>query len=105
MIALVIAIFLVVFLIYFFNSYQNKYQSFQGMVFNILIVSLIVFLLVSIGYVYTQSNPQIGSFDDALGFARVYFVWVGGFFGQVGHSVGYVVKQDWGANITEVPKK
>lgn len=100
MLNLVLIVFVIVAIIYLFNSYQNKYQSFQGVIFNLLVVSLLIFLLFSVSFVYTKTNPELTSFGGFVSFVKVYFSWVLGFFSNVGDISGYVVKQNWEGNLT-----
>ena len=100
MIGILFLIFVIVAVIFLVNSYQNKYQSFQGVVFNVIVVIFLLFLVFSSIYVYKNYDTNLTSFEGVVNFAKIYFVWVGHFFSNAGNSVGYVVKQDWGGNIT-----
>jgi len=96
----VIGIFVIVAIIYFFNSYQNKYQSFQGVLFNTILITLILFLLFGVGYVYKKTSPNFTDFEGFIGFFKSYVVWLKSFFGNLGNVAGYTVKQNWALNST-----
>ncbi len=100
MLTIVILIFVLVAVVYLFNSYQNKYQSFQGVIFNVLVIGVLIFFLFSVSYVYINTDPSLGSFGGFVEFVKVYLSWVAGFFGNVGHVSGYVINQNWGGNVT-----
>lgn len=96
----IILIFAIIVVIFFINGYQNKYQSFQGMVFNMLVVILLIFLLVSVFFVYQNSDVDLTSFQGFVDFGKVYFSWLGNSFKNMGNAVGYVINQDWRGNVT-----
>ena len=81
--------------ILFINGSQNKYQSFQGTVFNFLIVGLLIFLVVSVGYVYSKNEIEIDSFNDATAFFKIYYAWIANIFSNFGKVTGYAIQQDW----------
>ncbi len=97
---LIILLLAIVLVILWINKYQNKYQSFQGNLFNFIVVSTLLFLVVSIGYVYLSGDFELKSFEDFLFFGKSYLSWLGNFFGNTKNIVGYTVKQDWGGNLT-----
>ena len=98
MIEIVFLILAVIIIIFLVNSYQNKYQSFQGVVFNILVIVFLFFFLASTIYVYLSSDISIASFGNVIEFGKVYFAWIIGFFKTIGNIAGYVIKQNWGVN-------
>jgi hypothetical protein len=101
MIGIVILVFGIIAIIFLVNRYQNRYQSFQGTVFNTIIVILLIFFLFTATYVYTNTDSNITSFEGLIDFVKVYFSWTGYFVRNIGHVVGNVVGQDWGANLTK----
>jgi len=100
MIEIILVLFGVVVVVFLINSYQNKYQSFQGVIFNVIIIALLLFLLVTFSYVYRTSKPDLTSFNGVVGFFKIYLSWVGGFFQNTGNIAGYVIKQNWTPNST-----
>ena len=100
MFAFILLILGVIVIIFFVNSYQNKYQSFQGVVFNTIIIILLLFLLISVTFVYKKSDTNLTSFKGIMSFFKVYFSWLGSLFKTTGNVVGYTVEQDWGGNAT-----
>jgi hypothetical protein len=100
MIWLIVTVFIALAAVFFFNSYQNKYQSFQGVVFNFIIVGVLLFLIFSVAFVYTTSEVSLKSLQGVLDFGKLYFSWLGQFFVQSKNAVGYVINQNWGVNST-----
>lgn len=96
MIGMIILILVIILAIFLFNSYQNKYQSFQGGIFNVLVIGLLFFFLLSAVYVYKTKDVSLNNFSGILGFSKVYLSWISGFFKSVGHIIGYAIKQSWG---------
>ena len=91
---------MIIAVIYLFNSYQNKYQNFQGVLFNFVIIMLLVFLLFTVSYVYSNTNPDLSNFSGVVNFIKVYFSWLGSFFGNTKNIAGYATKQNWVGNLT-----
>ncbi|MEK6895824.1 MAG: hypothetical protein AABX48_04870 [Nanoarchaeota archaeon] len=100
MINIILIIFVIIAVIYLFNSYQNKYQNFQGVLFNFVIIMLLVFLLFTVSYVYSNTNPDLSNFSGVVNFIKVYFSWLGSFFGNTKNIAGYATKQNWVGNLT-----
>lgn len=95
MIWIIIGVLAVIALILFFNGYQNKYQSMQGTIFNGIMIVFLLFLVLSIVVVYTKNPTKINELKDLTSFVKVYFTWLGNFFGNVKSITGYAVHQDW----------
>lgn len=102
MIWVILVIFAVVAIVYFINSYQNKYQSFQGVVFNSIIVSTLVFFVFTVSFVYIKNKPDLTNFREIIGFFKLYFFWVVNLLNNTGDIAGYVIKQNWIPNSTLV---
>lgn len=83
---------------YLINKYQNKYQSSQGVFFNIMIVSLFLFVSITLFFSYRASGIEISDLSDLVDFSKFYFEWVYQLFLKTKNVVGYVIKQDWGFN-------
>lgn len=98
MLSVIFWIFGALILFYFFNKYQNRYQSFQGNVFNVIVVGLLLFFVLTAIYVYISSKPDVGSFQGTTAFLKVYFSWLGSFFTGTRDVVGYAVNYNWGVN-------
>lgn len=87
-------------IVFFVNKYQNSYQSMQGNVFNLVVVFLLVFLVLSLGYVYLKTDFNLTSFNGFLGFFKAYFAWILGLADNFNNVAGYAVKQNWSLNST-----
>jgi hypothetical protein len=68
----------------------------------LLIVVLVAlgFLVTSVGIVYFAHDIDLKSFDGIVEATKIYFIWLGNFFDNVGDATGYVINQDWSANFT-----
>jgi len=95
MIGWIILILATVAIIFLVNSYQNKYQSFQGGIFNVLVIALLFFVLISTAYVYKTKDISLNSFSGFVDFSKIYFAWIFGLFKTVGHVIGYAIQQSW----------
>lgn len=98
----VIVTLIVIAAILIFNMYQNKYQSAQGTIFNVVVTCFVLFLALSMGYVYFKGDVSVRSFNEVVVFGKLYFSWLGHFFGNIKGITGYVIKMDWAGNVTRV---
>ncbi len=96
---IIIALFVIVVLVYLYRS-----QAIHGPVINFLLAALLLFVVVSVGYVYIKSNVEISSLDGIVALTKIYLHWLGGLFKNTGNIAGYVVKQDWGLNSTNITR-
>ncbi len=94
----------VVLVFYLINKYQNRYQSFQGGLFNLIVIGLLLFFVFTAAYVYLTTKSNFGSFGEVVSFAKIYFSWLGNFMTGTKNVVGYVVEQDWGVNSTNLTR-
>ena len=65
-----------------------------------IIILLVLFLVVSIGYVTKVNKADLGTFDGIVALGKIYFNWLLGVGKNVVSISGYAVKQDWGLNFT-----
>src|SRR3989338_4092361 len=93
----VLGILLLIVIIFIF-----KYQNYQASFANFTIGAIIIFLIVSVGYVYIVSNVDLTSFDGIVDFGRAYSLWLGGIFKNIGRTIGYAVNKAWGVNATNL---
>jgi len=67
-----------------------------------LALVLFVFLMVTVGYVYTTSDVEVKTVKDVFNFGGVYFSWIGSVFQNMKSLTANVIEKDWGAdNSTE----
>lgn len=65
------------------------------------VVSLFLFLVGSLGYVYFTNDVNVGNFDGVLDAVKLYFSWLDAFFDNLGDITTFAIKQDWtGSNST-----
>lgn len=105
MIWIIFWIIVVVVVFYLINKYQNRYQSFQGNIFNFVVIGLLLFFVFTASYVYINSASDLTSFKGVSDFLKLYFTWLGGFLNGTKDVVGYAVKQDWGLNSTNLTRR
>ena len=94
-IILIAALFLLIF----------KYQNFHGNISNFIVLVVMLFVVLSLGYVYVTKSPNLSNLDGVVAFLKTYITWLGAVFGNTGKIVGYAVNQDWkpALNFSAVP--
>jgi hypothetical protein len=63
-------------------------------------ISLALFLIVSIGYVTATNKVDLTTFEGIIEITKLYFSWLGSLFKNIMSLTGYAVKQDWGVNFS-----
>src|SRR3989344_9391391 len=96
---IIIAVFVIVVLVYLYRS-----QAIHGPVINFLIAALLLFIIITVGYVYIKSDVEISNLDGIVALTKVYLHWLGGLLKNTGNIAGYVVRQDWGLNSTNMTR-
>jgi len=91
-----------VLLVFFVNKYQNRYQSFQGSLFNGIVIALLVFILASGIYLYLNTDYDLTTYQGILSILKTYSIWLGSIFDNFRGIVGYAVKQDWSVEIANL---
>ena len=59
---------------------------------------IFIFLMLTVGYVYTTSDIKIRSVEDVFDFTGVYFSWLFSMFDNMKALTANVIAQDWGVN-------
>ena len=82
-----------------------KYQNFHGHTTNFIVLGIILFFVLSVGYVYLTNSPDLSNLDGIVSFLKTYVIWVGAAFGNTEKVVGYAVNQNWSPplNLSSVP--
>lgn len=96
---IVIVVFVIVVLVYLYRS-----QAIHGPVINFLIAALLLFVVLSLGYVYLNSDVDISNLDGWVELSKSYFHWLGALLKNTGNIAGYAVKQEWGINSTNITR-
>jgi len=65
-----------------------------------IVLFLLLFLLLSFVSVYKNNKVDLTSFDGFMQAGKLYFSWLGNVFNNFGKISSFVVKQDWGINVT-----
>lgn len=66
------------------------------------IAVLAIFLLFSFGYVYLHSKVNLASYDGFVQVGQLYLGWLKAAASNFGSITSYAVKQEWGANLTNL---
>ncbi len=64
-------------------------------VFAILLIMLIIFTYVSFSVVIKNNDIDLKSTSGWVSAGKLYFVWLGGIFGNLKSITAYAFKQDW----------
>ncbi|MBI2042784.1 hypothetical protein HYT25_00140 [Candidatus Pacearchaeota archaeon] len=94
-------IILVVFIVMAISS--KKQAIVVKMVFVIFLL-----LMLTLGYVYAKTNPDLSNVSGVMNFSKVYFAWLSNAFSNALDASGYISKQPWdveGKNKTKTNKK
>ena len=68
----------------------------------IAIVGIFLFLIFSFIQIYQSHKADLTTFDGIVKAGKIYVSWLGQLFGNIGKTVGFAVKQDWGINSTQI---
>ncbi len=80
-----------------------KFKELRHQFSLIFIVLLVLFLLLSVGTVFTKNKIDLKTFDGVLLAGKLYFSWLGSMFNNVVHISGYAINQEWDiGNSTQV---
>jgi len=71
-----------------------------GKTWTFLIWILVLFFIISFGYILTLPDVDVTNFDGLSDAIKIYFFWLGSFFDNAGTIAGQVVGTDWGGNFT-----
>lgn len=80
-----------------------EFKDIKHRLFFFAMAGLIVFILSTFIYVAFKSNASFTSFQGFIDAGKLYFLWLDGFFGNLGKISAYAVKQNWGnvaSNVT-----
>lgn len=59
---------------------------------------LFIFIMLTVGYVYTISGMEVEKVGDVFSFGGVYFSWISSVFGNVKSITSSAIDQNWGVN-------
>lgn len=99
MINWVIIVAILIAVVVFFKM-GNARQS----VTNFLTVGLLLFFLLTFGYVTTVTDADFTSFDGIVEGLRFYFSWLANLGRNAWSITGNAINMDWGTNITNFTK-
>src|SRR3989344_8222125 len=97
---MVLGILILVAAIFLLIVFISKNQTFQSKFMHIIIGTLIMFLVFSVGYVFIISDIKLSSFYNLLIFSKAYFSWLSHLAKNTGKVAGYVINQNCGVNET-----
>ena len=81
-------------------AYIYQSQRLHGPFVNFLIIVFLLAILLSVVFVYVQSDVDFSSLDGVSTFGKIYFQWWQNLFANGGKIVGYAVNQNWEAHST-----
>ncbi len=77
-----------------------KYQNLHGHITHLAVLSLLLFFVLSVWYVYSTNSPNLNTLDGVVAFMKVYGTWISAVFSNTNGAVGYIVHQNWTGNST-----
>ena len=97
MVSWILVLLVIIALVVFFKTTGVRF----GHTWTILIGAVILFFVVSFGYVISKTG-SIDSFESFVVLIRTYVVWLGGAFDNAATITGDVINSNWSGNISEV---
>ncbi len=94
MIALII---LVVFIVMTISSKK------QEIVVKLVFITFI-FVIVTIGWIYAKTTPDLTNPSEIINFTKSYFLWISSAFSNALDVSGYISKMDWSSEKNETKK-
>ena len=92
---------LVILVVFIVLSISSKKQEIAVKIVLVLFITL----MLTLGYVYAKTNPDLSNTSGIVNFSKAYFAWLSAAFSNVLDASGYISKQDWNAeNKTETKK-
>ena len=80
----------------------NRVQNTRSGVSYYIVLGMLLFFSVSLYYIDNKYNLNLASFDGFVQAGRIYYSWGASLFHNAANVGGYVVKQDWGLNTTNL---
>lgn len=77
-----------------------KFKEIRHKFFLIIIALVLLFLVFSFAQVYSLHKADLTTFDGIVSVGKLYFLWLGNMFSNLGKATSFVIHQDWGLNIT-----
>ena len=96
MVSFLLIIFIVIGFYIFIKSTGFQYSS----TWTWLIGALVIFFLITFGYLVTRPGVSISSLSDFVSVFDTYFTWLGSIFDSASSITGEAVKTDWTSNLT-----
>ena len=92
---------LIIFIVFIVMAISSKKQA---IVVKIVFITFI-FVIITIGYVYAKTNPDLASATGMVNFTKSYFLWISSAFSNALDVSGYISKMDWGSENKNETKK
>ena len=73
-----------------------------GKTWTYVIGSLVIFFVVTFGYLLTRPDINLASFDGFVHAFNAYFTWLGSIFDKVGGITGEAIRTDWTGNLSKI---
>ena|SRR3989344_7341371 len=85
---------LIILIVFIVMAISSKKQE---IVVKLVFITFIL-VMITLGYVYAKTNPDLTSTGGVINFTKSYFVWLGAAFSNALDVSGYISKQDWKAD-------
>lgn len=80
-----------------------KFKEIKHRFFSFLIIILIIFVILSASYVFSNNDLDLTSFDGFVKSSQVYLGWLGGAFSSFGDVTAYAIKdKNWGVGNSSI---
>src|SRR3989344_2553879 len=92
---------LIIFVVFIVMAISSKKQE---IVVKVVFIAFI-FVMITIGWVYAKTTPDLTNASGIVNFTKSYFVWISSAFSNALDVSGYISKMDWSSeNKTETKK-
>ncbi|MEK6819585.1 MAG: hypothetical protein AABY03_00095 [Nanoarchaeota archaeon] len=92
---------LIIFVVFIVMAISSKKQE---IVVKFVFITFI-FVMITVGYVYAKTTPDLTNASGVVNFTKSYFIWVSSAFSNAIDVSGYISKMDWSSeNKSEIKK-
>ncbi|MDP1695752.1 MAG: hypothetical protein Q8L29_02470 [archaeon] len=80
-----------------------KFKEVKHRFFSFITIILILFVILSASFVFSNNDLDLTSFDGFVKSSQVYLGWLGGAFSSFGDVTAYVIRdKNWGAGNSSI---
>ena len=92
---------LIILIVFIVMAISSKKQE---IVVKLVFITFIL-VMITLGYVYAKTNPDLTSTGGVINFTKSYFLWISSAFSNALDVSGYISKMDWGSENKNETKK